>query len=107
MAKYTIKFNQPYTKLKDAAGYVKTARLLEVLFVSPELLSRQFLKYDTDESYPFGSGQHLLLLFQKPNGDLFTTIRSAFNGYGKQKSKADFYSDLRGEMFNIVITGHN
>lgn len=91
---------------------IRTATLLLVLYVPMEELTqaKQFIEYDTDNVYkiPFDS-YYLLLIFQKPNGDLFTTVRPssrnkyAFGFNAKYKSKLDYYRELVGQEFNILI----
>lgn len=105
MAKPKIKFSHTYKKLMDSQGNViKNAKLLLVLPVQMESISqaKDFLAYDTDNKYtlPF-STWYVTLLFQKPFGDLFTTVRPMFSKFG---NKQKYYEPLIGQEFDIVIT---
>lgn len=106
MAKPRIKFSHSYKKLQDAQGNpIKNAKLLLVLPVQMESLSdaKDFLAYDTDNNkytIPF-STWYVILIFQKPFGDLFTTVRPMFGRFG---NKQKYYEPLIGQEFDIVIT---
>lgn len=111
MEKLTIKFSHSYRKLCDVATGkpVKEAVLLTAIPVPIEGLSKDFLNYDTD----FGKyelprqGFYLMLIFQKPNGEIFTTLRTQFaysKVAGKTQNKLDYYQPLAGRVFQIVIT---
>lgn len=99
----SIKFSHYYKKLSDALGPIKTAVLLQVVPVEIGTLSTEFLNYDTDNgAYKLAfSGWYLMLIFQKPSGDLFTTLRPQFNKFG---NKRPYYDALVGKEFDIIIT---
>lgn len=105
MAKPRIKFSHAYKKLEDSQGNpIRNAKLLLALPVQMESISdaKDFLSYDTDNKYkiPFSSW-YVMLLFQKPFGDLFTTVRPMFSKMG---NKQKYYEGLVGQEFDIVIT---
>lgn len=105
MAKLKIKFSHTYKKLQDEQGNtIKNAKLLLAVPVQMESISqaKDFLAYDTDNKYmiPFSSW-YVMLLFQKPFGDLFTTVRPMFSKFG---NKHKYYEGLIGQEFDIVIT---
>jgi hypothetical protein len=74
-----IKFSHKYSKLKNAGGHpITSAKLLDVIVLQIESLSKHFLSYDTDNGLFVlpRHGKYMMLIFQKPFGcDLFTTIR--------------------------------
>jgi hypothetical protein len=93
-----------YKKLQGKDGVIKTAVLLEVFMVHSDRLSRQFLEYDTDGNADyFEAGFYLVLLFQKADGEVFTTLRSARTSRTMNKNKADYYTELRGTEFDVII----
>ena len=100
-----IKFSHAYKKLQGGDSKpIKRAKLLMVLPITNEQLVQHpdFLKYDTDDG-KYEIGFHtwcVLLIFQKPNGDLFTTVRPMHGRYG---NKAEYYSKLIGHDFEIVL----
>jgi hypothetical protein len=100
-----IQFSHPYKKLQGPDGKpVKTAKLLLVVPAMYETIAHSlgFLDYDTDNglyALPYSTA-YLLLLFQKPNGELFTTVRPQFNKYG---DKRKYYEDLVDHQFQVVI----
>ena len=102
-----IKFSHSYSKLVDHSHWdripIKNAKLLQVVPIEISTLSKTFLNYDTDNGkYALGfSGWYLMLIFQKPSGDLFTTLRTQFNQRG---DKRPYYDSLVGKEFDIVIT---
>jgi len=109
----SILFSHAYKKLLVDGRPIRTATLLLVLYVQMEELTqaKQFIEYDTDNGVykiPFDT-YYLLLVFQKSNGDLFTTVRPAsrnkmaFGFNAKYKSKFDYYRGLVGQEFNILI----
>lgn len=105
MAKPRIKFSHSYKKLQDSEGNpITNAKLLLAVPVQMESISgaKDFLAYDTDNKYtiPFSSW-YVMLLFQKPFGDLFTTVRPMF---GRMGNKHKYYEGLVGQEFDIVIT---
>jgi hypothetical protein len=105
-----IKFSHKYIKLMDNRGEAITqATLLQVLPVEISQLSREFINYDTDNGkyvLPF-KGFYIMLIFQKQNCDLFTTLRSmhSYNKWrGKEINKLPYYEGLVGKTFNVLIT---
>jgi hypothetical protein len=100
-----IKFSHAYKKLLGTDGQpIKTAKLLLVLTVPMESLSdaKEFIDYDTDNGkYKITfSTFYLLLIFQKPSGDLFTTVRPQFGRFGSKKM---YYESLVGKDIQIVL----
>lgn len=99
-----IKFSHAYAKLADGnSGFIRKARLIQVLSVTIEELTKDFLDYDTDfgkYSLAFDT-LYVILLFQKPNGDLFTTVRPKYGRFG---NKQEYYTSLTGQVFDIIIT---
>lgn len=106
-----IKFSHLYTKLRDGVNPypVKHATLLQVVLVDTSTLSKEFINYDTDfgkYKLPYNSW-YLMLIFQKHNGDLFTTMRSQFRYNkvtNKQENKLAYYQALVGRQFKVEIT---
>jgi len=89
-----IKFSYNYTKLKGHSG---KARLIEVLVVNRKNLSPQFIHYDTDEIYVLSKQEeHLLLIFEKSPGNIFTTLRV----WTPEKEK--YYRNTIGKIFSII-----
>jgi len=100
-----IKFTHAYRKLNNAEGVpVKRARLLDVVEVNLNSLSKSFIAYDTDNGlYALPkSGDYLMLIFLKPFGDLFTTLRPTYSPK-PMLSKREYYRRLIGREFEIVI----
>jgi hypothetical protein len=106
-----IKFTHLYKKLLDDQGRpVKTAKLLLVTVISLEELTaaQDFYKYDTDNGtykIPY-SDHYLVLLFQKPDGELFTTVRNRYNHKVYKHlpaTKDNYYKNLVGKEFNVVV----
>lgn len=101
-----IKFSEVETKLLDADGtMVRKAKLLLVISVAQESFARahDFIDYETDHgqrSIPY-STFHLILLLQKPSGDLFTSVRPQ---WGKLGDKKPYYDALVGKELDIIIT---
>lgn len=105
MVKPKIKFSHAYRKLQDDQGdLIKNAKLLLAIPVQMESIreAKDFLSYDTDNKYtiPFSSW-YVMLLFQKPFGDLFTTVRPMFGKFG---NKQKYYEALIGHEFDILVT---
>jgi hypothetical protein len=80
-----------------------TARLLQVFLVENEDVSDTFREYETTyhtetgvDYYPLHSKTLLALLFETDKG-LFTTLRPATT------PKLQYYQDLQGEEFEIVV----
>lgn len=101
-----IKFSHTYSKLLD--GYndlIESAVLLCVYEIDLEHQHPLFLAYDTDNGlFPLPKkGKYIMLLFKKPlktgavDENLFTTLRR----YTSQKY--DYYYDLVGKEFEIVL----
>ena len=99
----TIKFSHKYHKLlridcKDG----HEARLLHVFEENFKNIKRSLSQYDC--LYPQGSyqlpksGKCLVLLFQHQDGQLFTTIRTAFPTH-----KVDYYKGAVNEIFKVSI----
>lgn len=103
--KPSIKFSNVYKKLLGQDGQpIKSAKLLLVLVVPQDSFRGciEFIDYDTDNgkySIPY-SAYHLILLFQKPGGDLFTTVRPQ---WGKLGDKKEYYNSLIGKELQIII----
>lgn len=101
----SIKFSHLYNKLKDVEGKpIKKAKLLLVISVTNDSIRtmKDFLEYDTDNGkyiIPYASW-YLLLIFLKPNGDLFTTVRPQWNNVGDKKP---YYDSLIGQELDIII----
>lgn len=94
----TIKFSHKYTKLISFHENISKAKLLEVLIVNLEDLSKPFLDYDTDNGkfqLP-KKGKYMLLIFQKYRmSHLFTTIRRW------TEEKELYYKKNIGQVFNV------
>jgi hypothetical protein len=60
------------------------------------------MDYDTENGKNRLSHEafYLLLIFQKPDGDLFTDVRPQWSQYG---NKQKYYEDLIGHQFQIEI----
>ena len=100
----TIKFSHAYTKLKyDDGSVARTATLLQVISITLDQLSKEFIDYDTDKGiYKLTySTLYMMLIFQKPDGNIFTTLRPQFNQMG---NKMPYYLGLVGKEFDLVIT---
>lgn len=97
-----IRFPHSYTKLLNENGThpIRTAKLLQVVNIYIDDLTKEFLNYETD----FGKGElrydslYLMILLQKPSGDLFTTLRPF------TPDKRDYYKSLVGQDIAIEIT---
>lgn len=95
-----IEMAHDYMKLLDHNNCpIDKAKLLEVLEVKIENLSKYFINYDTDnERYQLQkSGKFLLLIFQKSAKDIFTTLREY------TPEKIDKYKNHIGEIFDIEV----
>lgn len=103
-----------YNKVKDSNGnIIETAKLVMVSLVSPEELSNapSFIQYETDgfiAELP-NSEYYLLLLFMKPDGNLFTVIRpryasdKAWAFRKKWKTYEYYYKELIGKTFEVRL----
>lgn len=107
-----IKFSHCYNKLlgdpHEPNQPVTHAMLLQVISIAYEDLSKEFLAYDTDNGkYELKFDTlYMMLIFKKPLGDLFTTLRTQYGpvrGY-KPENKLPYYQGLVGKVFEIVIT---
>lgn len=96
-----IKFNKPFSKLKDQFGnQIHTAMLLQVLTVEMLDITSELRDYDTD----FGEydlpkkGPQLLLIFMKQNGGgQFTTFRNPI------PENTSFYQSRVGRWFKVEV----
>jgi hypothetical protein len=100
----SIKFSHTYKKLEGVNGLqIRTAKLLLVLVISQEqlLAAKDFVEYETDNgNYVIGySTFYILMLLQKPDGDLFTTVRPQWGSFG---DKQKYYSQYIGQDVTIV-----
>lgn len=98
---HKIKFSHVYDKLliHPYNTHAKQIRLLDVLPIRLENLSRAFLRYDTDNGkYELPkTGEYMLLLFEKGNS-IMPTIRRY------KPEKWNYYRGAIGEMFEVIIT---
>ena len=80
---------------------ITQAKLLEAIQVRLEDLSPVFLAYDTDNGkYKLPvQGLYIMLIFEKKNSNIFTTIRRF------TPQKYEYYQSKRGKMFKIEIEG--
>lgn len=94
-----IKFSHKYTKLlTDSGEVVKSAKLLQVIEIELDEMSKEFLAYDTDNGlYDLPKkGTFLMLIFQKSSGNhLFTTLRRF------TPEKFNYYHRSIGQVFNV------
>lgn len=103
-----IKFSHIYQKLMVFGGTggspvpCTRAKLLQVLTVTIEELSKLFIDYDTDfNKYKLAYDTlYLMLIFQKPDGNIFTTLRPMSYKFG---DKRKYYQELVGKDFEVVI----
>lgn len=105
-----IKFSHCYNKLKDPICGFPThhAKLLQVISIAHEQLTKEFVDYDTDNGkYQLKHDTlYMMLIFKKENGDLFTTLRTQFGpiGHGQPpQNKLPYYQSLVGKTFEVVI----
>jgi hypothetical protein len=94
-----IKFSHKYKKLSLLKGWIcESAKLLEVLNVELAELSPEFIDYDTDGIYPLPkSGRYMMLIFQKEDGNIFTTLRRF------TPDKYSYYNGAIGQEFEVEI----
>jgi hypothetical protein len=100
-----IQFSHAYFKLMGDDGEpITKATLLQVVPVEQDKLTPCFLKYDTAHTqgnYAIKYNTvHIILLFLKPNGELFTTIRPQYTQFGNTQK---YYEGLCGQEFDIII----
>lgn len=98
-----------YKKLVDVDGNpIRTAKLLLVSVIPMEDLSlgHDFLRYDTDDLYTISFSEfYLLLIFLRPDGEIFTTVRPRHTGGPQNYNKEQYYRSLIGQDFEVVING--
>jgi len=94
----TIKFSHTYKKLEGVSSG-SVVLLLQVIQVRLEDLSKAFLEYDTDNgTYKLPSyGDYLMLIFQKENEQIFTTLRP------NNARKYIYYQCKQGQLFKVLI----
>jgi hypothetical protein len=105
-----INFSHYYTKMPEE---FQKSKLIEVLPIKLEDLSKDFLLYDTcflsegDDGegdvayYPLPSkGNYMILLLLTEGGQLWTTIRSQWSKHG---NKLEYYRGAIGEIFECKI----
>lgn len=101
MKQPVIKFSHHYPKLGVLAGTNDEARLLDAHPVQLELLSPDFLDYDTAIDgggyYKLPrKGRYLMLIFARPdNVGLFTTLRR----WTPEKER--YYREMTGQRFKV------
>lgn len=102
----SIKFFRNCKKIQDQHGHpVNSAKLLLALSIPMEAISHaiDFLNYDTDhgkDEIKFDT-LYLLLLFQKPDGSVFTSVRQQW--HYKYGNKLPYFESLLGQQFNIIV----
>jgi hypothetical protein len=67
------------------------------------MASSYFLSYDTDDfkyEIPY-AGMYVVLLFMKPSGELFTTVRTMWGWRGENKK--EFYRNMVDQVFEVVV----
>ncbi len=101
-----IKFSHSYEKLKrnSVKGFgewedTTEAKLLDVIPINLETLSKTFLEYDTDGGkYKLPKkGAYLMLIFQKTVNNIFTTLRR------QTPEKEKYYRENIGNFFNVIV----
>lgn len=100
----TIKFNKRYCKL-DSTSDVETADLIQIFTINSSDLSEHFKRYDTRHENSDGkecfthieSGNYLLLVFEKLNNTIYTTLRK------NNPENIQYYANSIGETFRIVV----
>ena len=107
MDKPRIKFSHAYNKLQfrnmnGAYETTPTARLVLVTSVTYEELGKDFIAYDTDHGkYALAySTLYLMLIFLKPDGNIFTTLRPQYGPFGNKKK---YYQELVGKEFDVIV----
>lgn len=100
--KSNIKFSHAYSKLEAHGKTITAAVLLQVISVTLDQLSKEFIDYDTDNGrYKLVYDTlYLMLIFRKPDGNIFTTLRPQFNQFG---NKMPYYQGLVGKELSIII----
>lgn len=108
MADPKIKFSHTYAKLMvpGESGPVPCAKatLIQVMSMHIDELSKAFIDYDTDfNKYKLEYNTlYLMLIFQKPDGNIFTTLRPQFGQFGNKK---EYYANLVCREFEVVVNG--
>ena len=99
----SIKFSHAYHKLMVNGHVCRKAMLLQVLSVTLDQLSKEFIDYDTDNGkYKLKHDTlWLMLIFQKEDGHIFTTLRQQFSNYGHNKEA--YFQSLIGKEFEVII----
>jgi hypothetical protein len=98
-----IKFSHNYKKLVtgkvEHCGLIENATLIEVINIDLENLSNAFRRYDTDNGkYELPKkGKYMILIFQKTERDIFTTIRR----WTPEKEK--YYRSAIDQNFEIEV----
>lgn len=113
MAENKIYFRNRPAKLYNKMGtIVQTAKLLAVFLMSNQefVEAKDFYNYDTENGStdPGYHEYYIVLLFRKPDGELFTTVRSRHNpkafGFNRNhKNKEEYYRGLIGQEFKIIL----
>ena len=95
-----IKFSHPYSKLiKHDNEYCNRVKLIEVINIKLEDLSKQFIDYDTDGGL-FNlpkKGDYMMLVFSKDicRQNIFTTLRR------RTPEKEKYYRSLIGQWLEV------
>ena len=103
-----IKFSHKYDKMPPGFQHSK---LLDVLPVNLEVLSLDFILYDTSyteggegKNYPLpAKGAYMVLLLLTQSGCLWTTIRSQRGSGGRDKLA--YYRGLIGQWVECEVNG--
>lgn len=96
----SIKFSHRYGKLRVGDGYAQEVTLLDVLPIRLQDLSKEFLRYDTDNGLfklP-EKGMYLMLILMKPDFNICTTLRREVGG------KYGYYKSLVGQDLKVEYT---
>lgn len=94
-----IKFSHNYKKI---AG-ITEARLIEVINVNLQNLSKEFIEYDTENIYKLPkTGNYMILIFHKEceaniSSNIFTTIRR------RTDEKEKYYRENLGKIFAVEV----
>ncbi len=103
----SISFDKEYLKLLDRDGFlIEKAKLLLVLPIPQDqlILAKDFIEIDEEASGLRFETLYIILLFQKPNGELFTSVRTAFGkSFKKVVNKKQYYESLIGQDLEIKI----
>jgi hypothetical protein len=96
-----IKFSHNYPKLHGQTEAV----LLKIYLVNRDLMTENFIEYDTTflnsagekEQFPLPQNKYMVLVFMGNKYIPFTTARRY------TMDKHVYYTGLKGQMFNVVI----